>query len=81
MNKLSNIVKDLDVFKFNFKFEMIEKEQRGSIIGGVSSLLVYTLYLVFTYLIAENFWTHDNDSYLTNMLKFDYIKEDVVHYN
>ena len=80
MNTLRALIKTHDVFQYNFKFELINKEHKGSTIGGLLSIISYVLYLIFCYLIAENYWTHNNDSYSTNYFKYNYEEEGDVNY-
>ena len=81
MNKLSNILKTYDYFQYDYKFEMIDKKQRGSTVGGLLTIVTYVLYLMFCFLIAENFWTRNNDSYSTNYFNYDFKDEGPVKYN
>ena len=80
MNSLRTLIKTQDVFHYNFKFQLINKEQKGSTIGGLLSIIAYVLYLMFCFLIAENFWTHNEDRYSTNYFKYHYEDEGDVNY-
>ena len=81
MNKLSKIIKTYDVFQYDFKFEMIDKQQKGSTVGGLFTIVTYVLYLIFCFLIAENFWTQNDDSYSTNYFKYKFKDEGPVMYS
>jgi uncharacterized membrane protein YukC len=50
---------------------MSNKDQKGSVIGGLMTIVVYVLYLMFTITEAQNFWTHNQDSYVNNIFSID----------
>jgi uncharacterized membrane protein YukC len=50
---------------------MSNKDQKGSVIGGLMTIVVYVLYLMFTITEAHNFWTHNQDSYVNNIFSID----------
>jgi uncharacterized membrane protein YukC len=50
---------------------MSNKDQKGSVIGGLMTIVVYVLYLMFTLTEAQNFMTHNQDSYFNNFFKIN----------
>jgi hypothetical protein len=50
---------------------MTNKDQKGSVIGGMMTLVVYVLYFMFTLTEAQNFWSHDEDTYINNFFSIN----------
>ena len=69
---LKDKLQSLDAFKVEHNFQYTAKETKGTITGCCLSAVYFILMLAYLYKRLHLFWTHEEDTYQTYKVMFDF---------
>ena len=69
---LKDQMESMDQFKVEHNFQYTAKEAKGTVIGFCLSTVYFILLLAYLYKRIHLFWTHEEDTYQTYKVMFDF---------
>ena len=75
---LKDQMESMDQFKVEHNFQYTAKEAKGTVIGFCLSTVYFILLLAYLYKRIHLFWTHEEDTYQTYKIMFDFDEADNI---